>query len=917
MSHEEITTAIQRYNDLLNEARKYAENEQYNIAFETVERAEREINRFASKSESGNIAYQKGKLLTKMGRYKKAEEYLKTALSISKETKGAIDDSRITFSLGNLYYYQSDIEMALRYYLNALSIINDEFERTTYTRSHLTDQIIQEQVKQHLRLSEIYFELDDLDKSLKHGRLAIELGEKTKDQITILNIQHKLAKIEIKLGKHKKAFNHLIDIKEQILNERGYKTKVLKIDIYNSLTELCIKLGNTDDAKEYIRKIYPLVKDSKSKLINYYYNLGKIYIETGGYKYAINNFSKAIELSESSKSPLLSKILFEIGNIYYNWKKYTRAIETLKKCIHIVEKQKNFKLEARINLLIGKIIYFKENFKDAKYYFNQAYNLSYNKINDFKGCIIAKNYLARIYYFQGNMTSALEEFKVSYKILNQIQCRNNIEISDETLNKLAFIVIINIIKIKIKLYEENQDVRYMIEMLGYLEFLKFFRSRDFFKITSKISSPLSSKWKKISSKLADIKKEITILDSKFKDSIYNDEKEKIEKSRNNKIENYLSLSDKIWDKSIDGIKSFPIEVSKIPNRFFNIMEDQDKNWLILYILYSPIDEKLIVFTIDPIKRNINYYFKYHDYSNIKKLIKSQIEINKSKVNNSSKMNLLIEDISSQLFDLFPDQVKNIITSNKYKNLTIIPHSFLFDLPWELTKVKNMHLYLKCNISRHYSLDWLRIDIEKDLNRGSRKDSIFYIINPDHGTDLELPYSENEILSLKNKFSGTFKSFELNYIEATLENYVKALKKRKFSILHHGGSLIITDNPKESKMKLFRHDYITLNDQLKYVFKINPIIIISNIKHQNELNKTNDILYFLRSFMVSGASGFIFSPTSGRKTDKSNFYLDLYDSLEKNDFTLKAVSKALRNLDNSNLPIRHKYWIFIGDPFYKL
>ncbi|MBD3229338.1 MAG: tetratricopeptide repeat protein, partial [Candidatus Lokiarchaeota archaeon] len=317
MSHEEITAAVSRYNEILKQAKEEVENENYSAALDMVNRAESAINKYASKSEIGNIAYQKGKILTKMGRYKKAEDFLKTALSISKETKGAIDDSRITFSFGDLYYFQSDMEMALKYYLEALSIINEEFERIAYTRSHMTDQIIREQIKQHLRLSEVYYEQDNLDKSLKHGRIAIELGEKIQDEITTLNIQHKLAKIEIKLGKNKKAFNRLIDIKEQILNERGLKTKLLKIDIYYSLAELCIKLGEPDDAKEYIRKIYPLVKDSESKLINYYYNLGKIYIETGGYKYAINNFNKAIELSESSRSPLLSKILFEIGNIYY------------------------------------------------------------------------------------------------------------------------------------------------------------------------------------------------------------------------------------------------------------------------------------------------------------------------------------------------------------------------------------------------------------------------------------------------------------------------------------------------------------------------------------------------------------------------------------------------------------------------
>ncbi|MBD3230531.1 MAG: CHAT domain-containing protein, partial [Candidatus Lokiarchaeota archaeon] len=605
--------------------------------------------------------------------------------------------------------------------------------------------------------------------------------------------------------------------------------------------------------------------------------------------------------------------------IYYKWKKYDRAVKTLKKCIQIVEKQKNFKLEARINLLIGKILYFRENFYDAKYYFNQAFNLSYSKINDFKGCIIAKNYLARIFYFQGNSNEALNEFKVSYRILKNIQCRNNIEISDATLNKLSFIIIINIVKIKIKSYEKNQDNRILINILGYLEFLKFFRARNFYKSKIEISNSYLSKWNKLSPKLDEIKKDITILDTKFKESIYKDEKDKIEKNRRNKIENFLSIRDKIWNKSIDGVYSFPDDINQIMDRFFEVIESENKKWLILYFLYSPIDEKMIFFTIDPFRRKISYSFRYYSYEKIKKIIEKQNKINKLKGKKNSELNPLIEDFSSQLFDLLPDQVKEILISNQneYSNLTIIPHQFLFDFPWEIMKIKNKNTYLKFNVSRHYCIDWLRTDIEKDRKKGARKNSIFYIANPDHGTELELPHSENEFLSLKSKLSGDFKFYELNYMEATIENYAKFINKRKFSILHHGGNLLIDENPQKSKLKLFRHDFITPDHHIKYSFKINPLIVISNIEYQNESVDSYKILYFLRSFMLSGAAGMIYSITSGKKTDKTKFYLKIYESLAKKEPVIKCFSKALKNLEESDLPIRYKHWIYIGDPFFEL
>ncbi|TFF85523.1 MAG: tetratricopeptide repeat protein [Promethearchaeota archaeon] len=924
MSHEEITAAVERYNELLEQAKQEEENENYAAALDTINRAESAINKYASKSEVGNIHYLKGKLKMSMGDYKKSEEFLKKALTISKETKGAIDDSRITFSLGDLYYLQSDIEMSLKYYLEAISIINNEYERITYSRKHLENEIIEEMIKQNLRLSEVYFQINELEKSIKHGRIAIELGDKSKEEFTILQTQHKLAKIEMKLGNYKSAFNKLIDIRENILRNRDHKSKMLKADIYYSLAELSLKMDNLDDAKGYIKKIYPLIKDSDPKLIEYYYNLGKIYIEeSASNKYAINNFSKAIELSESTKSPLLGKILFEIGNIYYHWKKYNLAIETLKKCMKIVEKQKNLKLEGRIHLLIGKILFFQGTFHDAHYYLNQAFEISNKKITDFKGCLIANNYLAKIAYFKNNPNEALKIFQRSFSLLRDIICRENIDVSEETQNKIAFSVILNIIKIKLELMNNDADSKFdtFSEILGYIEFLKYFQSRKFLPFNDSYNNSTPTSWNKKYNKLRDISRELLLLDNQLKETLNYKEREKILKDQGNKVDDYISTSDKIWNKSIDPILSFPKEPLDVIERFFDISAKIDQDWLILYIFYSVIDEKMICFQIDLKNKAINVGLKYITMENIKEIIEDIMDFNKLKKTSPSnaEINKKLKEFSKKIPDLIPEKTKSILIQNNYKTITFIPHRFLFNLPWELMEIDGDYLFSKFSITRHYSLDWLRIDMEKSIKNSSRKNAILFINNPDHGTDMSLENCDNEISVIKSKITKNCKYEELKYIDATKGNYIQFIENKKFSIFHFGGNLFLNlENPEKSRLKLFRHEYITPDEHLKYSFKIPPILILMNIKYENsKMNTGDEIFKILRSFMISGSTGQIFSISIPRNSNKSIFYTNLYKSICHNYSISQSISNSIINVDKKDSPLWEKCVIFIGNPHFSL
>ncbi|MHA1269551.1 MAG: tetratricopeptide repeat protein [Candidatus Helarchaeota archaeon] len=917
MSHEEITSAVQRYNELLETAKRYEAEEKFESAFDAIVKAESIIGKYVSKSEIGNIAYLKGKMLIFIGEYKKAEDLLKKALSISKETKGALENSRIISTLGDLFYQQSDLDLALKYYLEALSLLNEEFQRIVFTRSHLMDEIIKEQITQNLKLSELYYQMNDLENSLKHGSIAIELGDKIGDIHTLLKTQHKLAQIEIKLGKYKTAFNRLIDATETLAHNRKIKDKNLKADIYYGLAEISLKLNNTEDAKAYLKKVYPIIKDSNSKLIKYNYKLGRIYAGIESYKYAIKYFNKAIELSEAIKSRLLVKILFEIGNIYYQMKEYTLAVETLKKCIKTIELQKNFKLEGRINLLIGKILYFQEKFFDASYYFNQAFNIAYHKINDFKGSIIAKNYLGRTLYFQNKFYESLREFEQSFYILRDVLCRDNVEISKNTLNKLIFIVILNIIKLRFKSFKDDNHPEELKKIIGYLEFLKYFQSKEFIRNNIEYSTSFALNWNKNIKRLTKIKKEISIADSRLSASLNYKEIEKLEKIRRNLADEYFSILDRIWSKSIDGISSFPNDPSKVLDRFFRVSEKFNENWAILYVIYSPIDEKLIFFLINPKNQSINYDFKFISLNRFKILINKLINFDKfKKINNYNEYDLILKEFSDNLTKLIPNSIIELINSQNFENITVIPHKFLFKIPWELMKINGKYIFSNYNLSRHYSLDWLRIDLEKIE---MKKKSIFFINNPDHGADLELPYVENEIMILKSKLNGQFKFDEIKYMNITAENYLNSIKKKYFNFLHYGGSLILNlDKPSNSKLKLFRHEHIFPYDHANYSFKSNPIILFANLEYEFEILKNNngyEIFYIYRNLMLSGASGMIYSISATKNIDKLNFYMELYQSWGKKTNISESLSKSLNLFVNNSMSIGNLYWILIGNPFY--
>jgi CHAT domain-containing protein len=458
------------------------------------------------------------------------------------------------------------------------------------------------------------------------------------------------------------------------------------------------------------------------------------------------------------------------------------------------------------------------------------------------------------------------------------------------------------------------------EILGYIEFLKYFQSRKFLPFNDTYNNSTPTIWNKRYNKLRDISRELMVLDNQLKETLNYKEREKILKDQGNKVKDYISMNDKIWNKSIDPISSFPEEPIDVIERFLNISAKIDQDWLILYIFYSVIDEKMICFQIDLKNKTINVGLKYIAIENIKEIIEDIIDSNKIKKTspNSNEINKKLEKFSKKIPELLPEKTKSTLIQNNYKTITIIPHRFLFNLPWELMELDGDYLFSKFSITRHYSLDWLRIDIEKSIKNHSRKNSILFINNPDHGTDMSLENCDEEISVIKSKITNNCKYEELKYIDATKGNYIQFIENKKFSVFHFGGNLILNlEYPEKSRLKLFRHDYINTNEHFKYSFKIPPILILMNIKYEKSKMNTGDELFkILRSFMLSGSIGQIFS-TIPSNSNNSIFYTNLYKSICHIYSISQSISNSIIKLDKKDSPLWKKYVIFIGNPHFSL
>lgn len=234
------------------------------------------------------VSYQNfGAVYEKQGDYINALNCYFKALVIQERILGIHPDTASSYhSIGVIYHQQNYIDKALEYYFKALAI-----RQRVFGENH------SDTATSYNNIGGVYDQIGDYSKALEfyHKALAIVeivLGAHPHTVATLTNI----GRIFKKRGEEKLALDYFLKAKaisEQFFGEQ-YPSKA---DIYDSIGEIYIKLGNYDKALVYLEEA-ALTEESLGNGLGaayVYNNIGRVY-------FLQSNFDKALEYSGKAYS---------------------------------------------------------------------------------------------------------------------------------------------------------------------------------------------------------------------------------------------------------------------------------------------------------------------------------------------------------------------------------------------------------------------------------------------------------------------------------------------------------------------------------------------------------------------------------------------------------------------------------------
>jgi two-component system LytT family sensor kinase len=337
----------------------------------------------------------------------KAFDYVEKALELSITGHDQVSETKCYVMLGRISYNLQQYDLAVSYYLKALSMPSG---RDEYVFN-----------KTYLYLGQA------CEKSRKYTE-SIEYYEKYLEYVTgrnmlseIIAVRYDLARVYTSKGEYNKAlreYDAIQKIEENQNNPEG--------------------LANVNTLK------------------------GDIYLRQDNPAEAIATYRKAVDIaSESKNEELKSKSLRNLGKAYRSSKQYNEELEVRQQSLEISKENKKLDEQAEDNLSIGEIYMQQERPEQAVSYFQKSINLS-DQTGSIEKKGIALKTLSDAYKEQGAYDKALSAYKEYTTLVDSSYARRERELQ----NNLEIVATINRKLQRIDLLEKDFELnRQTLELL--------------------------------------------------------------------------------------------------------------------------------------------------------------------------------------------------------------------------------------------------------------------------------------------------------------------------------------------------------------------------------------------------------------------------------------------------------------------
>ncbi|MFX1295562.1 MAG: tetratricopeptide repeat protein [Promethearchaeota archaeon] len=682
----EFEHQMEIYKDLIKKGEENEQAYQLEQALNIYINARKIIKKYGSKIENGNIFHRIGRVFAQRGNLKDALDAFKESIKLIKKGGGtALQIADVKGAMGEAYKINGKEVEALNMYQNALKILREEKERVVYTHSHLTIQIFEAITKQLNNIGELYLLLGDSNKALEYYQECLKINLDTQIPSIILKTRLVLSKIYAKNNDNKTALEYLL---KSIDIAKKENDQINLLDIYLKIAGIYKNEKNGRLALNFYKKALKLSEklENRLKMTEILDEIGIMYLEKYSITKALEFFKKSYNIGNEINQYYFDYILYHLGLLYYLNKNYDSAYENLRDSLKFAEKNNNKALLIKILIMIGNIWRNRDNLEDSIYYYKRA--LKYTRNLKIQIEILNKIGLSNLLF--NKLQDAYNYFLKSFNWLRIIiMLESNYRKKQQIIEKFSEIPQ-NLCAIECVLYEKTKNIEPLKMAIGYSEFLRSLNSYN--NIKNNLNKNESSDRKKIQIVINEKCLKLKKLNRNYQLEKVPKLKEKLLNQIEEIQEKIFQLDENLWEMRNGEIYSFPKIVEKIINKFFKIFTHISDSWGVLDFVYIKNLNKLYIFLIDIKKKELYLFSKQlnerfvNSVQNKLKLLESR-KIEDDQIKNEK----ILASVNNLWGKLVPKPLNNFLNRENYKSLTIIPHSFLWKLPWANLVPKSFHL----------------------------------------------------------------------------------------------------------------------------------------------------------------------------------------------------------------------------------
>jgi CHAT domain-containing protein/tetratricopeptide (TPR) repeat protein len=812
-----------------------------------------------------------GKIYTDMGKYEEGIEYFERALEIQKELNDKAGIAHNLNNVANLYSYLGNYQESINLLTQALQL-SEEARDSTQTAKTL------------INLAAIDFRLRNYKRSIENLNRAYKIADEAREENLKAEALNLTGVVYRQQGDYSKALNNYL--KALKINKK-HGTKAEIVTNLSIIGELYKEMGEYDKALSYLLESLEISRESKDKLmiaVNLNY-IGEVKFRQARYIESLELFSSSLgEFQELGFKDRIARNFNDIGYLIGEMKDFESAIDSFDKAIAIF-KTLGDREWIRVSLF-GRGLYSEE---------------------------------------KGDLPSAEKDYKEAIDVFESI--REDVAGGEEAEQLFS--------DVNVKIYENLVSLLLRLgkkeEALEYIERSRSKTLRDTL-LRSGITSfddrtrGLLDRFDKLSRKEASINHELVKERTK---SLPNLEKiDNLVKTLAETREEFRRVTSELKTEHPDIYKLLSIQ----PGTFLDLEKNRRLPQDTIFLEYFITDKETYIFLIggkDLIVKSVS--IKKEELNDLVALFRELIDQNRSIPTNgwrddgseNYRNNIKpLKDISTLLYHFLIEPIEGEI--RRVDTVAIIPFGSLHYLPFHaLAKegrdggieffIEEKKLVYLVSTSTNY--------LDVILGNGNKKREVGSVVafgNPDLGEpDLALPYSEEEVLTIKKTFPNATIFLDK---DATKDNFKSTWGGHE--IIHVAAHGLIQEEPSILLAPLGSGS-LTLSDITGLPPARNTHLIVLSacdaavVRNNGESPTGAELNSIALAFSMVGTPSVI--ATLWRLNDRATYELmaSFYTNLKKGKgFDYEALRKAqvemLKRTDRYGQPFYWAPFILLGE-----